>query len=256
MNIHATRRPFATPAPRAGLIRETGFVLITSMILLAVLMMVGMTAMQNSNMGQKVITNAAQTSKTREGSEWSRSIINDVITNHFNNAGWPPPYGTSAAFVGTTFPPANFFVRSTTATPGNCVLIGNGAAGTFGNVVLQTTDASGALIYNNKIPTLASSILDYSCPDARIVVDPSGNNTAPITTNIYVVQLGSGLATGAATAMVAGYEGTGKGAAGGGGGLYLDIRACSSMDATIGGQCRSTTSATATTGVQYRLVIR
>lgn len=234
-----------------------GFVLIASVLFLYVLMAVGVTAMQHTSVGQKITLNFANAARTREGSDWGRSIISDVLTNHFQYLGWPPPLGTLAASSFSV--PGTLFVRSTTATTAQCVLTGTTLPTTLPTlpVSLVINSATGAQLTLDKMTVgLATSILDFNCPDARLVLDTKGDNTNTTAINIYTFPLGVTLDPGSSLAMSAGYEGTGKGSASGGANLVVDIRACGNMDLTLGGRCRSETSASVVTGAQYNLVIR
>ncbi|MBF0435566.1 MAG: hypothetical protein HQL77_09370 [Magnetococcales bacterium] len=242
---------------------ERGYILVSSMVLLFVLLIVALSAMQTTTMEQQVTINSANATLTRQGSEWGRTVISDVLIDHFAYRGWPAPMGTLTA--GLFNVPAKLFVRSTAATVTSCTLIGTTLPTTLpaSPVSLAVNDGTGAQLSDSKMAAgVATSILDFRCPDARLTLSTRGTLTnagASIddtVINIYVMQLGTVLGAGASVAESAGYEGTGKGSASGGGVTYLDVRACSSSDLTLGGQCRSASAASVVLGAQYQMIIR
>lgn len=233
------------------MVAERGFVMVTSLIFLLILTVIGVTAMMNTSNEQQITTNVTMRVRAQEGSDWSRGLINYVMGNHFFYRGWPSPMGGLAAGTFTIDPntSASLAVRGTGATtPGCAVGPANPPAGHAACPCLVTADGTGAPLYDDKITAgYATSIIDYTCPDARISIDSNGDSTADLTSDVYIVHLGIFLPAGVATAQVAGYEGTGKGTAGGGAHIYLDIRSRGT---------EGTQTATAMTGIQYRIVIK
>lgn len=253
MTTNLTRFPFCV----TRFYGDRGYILVSSMVLLFVLLIVGLSAMQTTTMEQQVTINSANATLTRQGSEWGRTVISDVLVDHFAYRGWPSPTGTLTA--GLFNVPAQLFVRSTAATLTNCTLIGTTLPATSpaSPVSLVVNDGTGAQLSDSKMAAgVATSILDFRCPDARLTLNTRGSSSDDTVINIYVMQLGTILGAGASVAADAGYEGTGKGSASGGGVTYLDVRACSSSDLTLGGQCRSASAASVVLGAQYQMIIR
>lgn len=183
-----------------------GYVLITSMVFLVILTMVGVTAVQNTALEQKMSANVAFHTQSREDSESGRNALSSTLYNHLFYRGWPAPTGTLAS-------------------------------GTF-TLPTGLTIVNGDTLYTKSEDTTV---------DATFQSDTDGNGTADsATANLYIHRMGVVTAPGAGASMVAGYEGMGKSAAGGGSYLFLQLKSRTSGSA---GQANSQT------GSHYRAVI-
>jgi type II secretory pathway pseudopilin PulG len=176
---------------------QRGFVLITALVFLTLVSLLALTAMRDTALEQEVAKNMALKSNTLDASEAGRDALTEVFDAHAFYRGWPPA-------VGGTLAPGLFTVDA-------------------GLTILRDHDADGRpdRLYEHKPAALASGVDDLSHPDA--VYDPA-NAQARVRAQVFVFRNLAQNAPGAAAAMVAGYEGTGKGSAGSGGRIFFDLR--------------------------------
>ena len=217
---------------------QRGYVLVTALIFLSVLTLIGVVTMRSSTLEQRMSANSAFRTQALESSEAGRGAISEVLDYHIFYRGWPSdlsaPSGSLAS--GTFSVPAGLTVRDIETN-------GDTSCGTS-----ETADGVADALYLSKVSCgFATDAEDYSTVDAWYSVDVNSDGTADLAANIFVFRTDATQSPGAATAMVSGYEGTGKSAAAGGGLLYFDVRAQSS-----GGGA----GATVLTGADYRHVIR
>lgn len=204
--------------------RQTGMVLVISLILLLVLTLVAVIAMRSTSVDLQMTTNTMLQTRAFQGSESGRGMVassGELLGNHVFYRGWP---GSTEIPVPTT---SNF-----TALPDGISIVDNTAELYIENNADMGDLSAGAV-------------------DMRYQIDGSDpNNTSfddqeDINADIFVTKLATVAAPGSGTAQVSGYEGIGAGAAGGGAHVYFDIRS----RATAPGNARSVT------GVDYRAVV-
>jgi len=228
---------------------EGGFALVTSLVFLVVLTMVAAVAIRSSGLELKMSTNLSQRSATFETSELGRLMISGGGTNgapqtgglldaHVYNRGWPVSANGDVAND-------QFFETSTNQVLPNALKLRDTPCATSG--VCTYTGATPANWYsaNTETSTFASmgpydmEGVITSNDGTKLLADLTFTETGGSSTNpslipygdliIYlaVYKLWTTLAPGSGTAMIAGYEGTGKAAAASGGNVffYLQTRA-------------------------------
>ena len=203
--------------------RQDGYVLATSLIFMLVLTLAAASAMRSSGIEQRMATNSAFKQRSFESSEAARGAFAEVLDPHIFYRGWPSPLGGLAANAFTI--PSGLSVRD------------------------SDNNSASDLLYKNKVSAgLASRLDDYTTADGSYAGDANGDGATDLPADVYVQQMGVIQAPGAAIAMIAGYEGSGKSNASGGGQMLLDIR---SRGRSSGGD-----GALSLTGSAYRHVIR
>lgn len=237
--------------PRTYSRRQSGFVLVTALIFLVVLTLIGVVATKNTTLGLKMSRNFLEKTQTFEAAETARVKADDLLDAATYNRGWPsgsPYYGsvtpsdftTGNGFYGNSWPCTN--------TGDNCTL-----------TLLGQTDPTSAASSSN-----TPWVISDGNPTSEAITTP-GTMPSTLVNNlqfeydgnpaiygyIAIYKLGVGNAPGSGAAMISGYEGTGKGAAGAGALVYYYLRS----QATLGG-FSNTSGAVAYTGADYRAVIR
>lgn len=188
--------------------RQRGYVLITSLIFLMVLTMVAVVATKSTTMELKMSKNFTQSVRSFETSETGRMLTGDLVDAHIFNRAWPQWAG--GTMDNDTFGLAE--IEGVTPLPDGSprdLYVENGT-GTDGNP--ETLFRPGALVDD----------IDFT---RNIDQDGDGTDDATLAARIQVFKMGTTMNPGSSTAMVAGYEGTGKAAAGSGGVSFFRIRA-------------------------------
>jgi len=199
--------------------RQTGAVLITSLIFLLVLTLVALVASQSSVMETRMSTNAVIKKRAFESSEALRTGTDDLLDAHLFNRGWPSAFG--GGLPNGLFNIPDGISSLNTLNWGE----GNGSSESLFNAGSWVTDMALRNDGNN---------------------DGDYDDDVDQKADLYVYKTVVVNATGSATAMVAGYEGLGKSSASGGARIYFDLR-------SVG---RSAGNAAGTTSSNYRYVIR
>lgn len=204
---------------------QHGFALVTAMIFLVVLTLVAVSAMNNSVLELKMSTNQTMRTEALGAADSPRMVVSRLVDVHAYNRGWPISIGGTVndAEFGYDIPAALTIVKDgssprkwydTVTTP-------------FADAV-KVVDAS----YSSSIAAGAQTALD-------------------VHSSMAVVKLRADVTSGSGAAMVAGYEGTGRGMASGGGAMYFLVRS----KGTSSGDDASR-QASRTTSADYRSVIR
>ncbi len=177
---------------------QAGFVLLTSLILLFTLTLVGIVAMNSTTLEYRLSTNAVYVSRARESSEAGRMAVASVMPQHVYERSW-----------------------SGIRLPGGLTM-GDGAdSGSEPDDRYGGNDAGESFELN--APENLNTDAFY-----RVSVDANGDNDSvdavdQFQADIKIYQTATKLDQGSGTAMVAGYEGLGKGAAAGGMVLYYFV---------------------------------
>jgi hypothetical protein len=200
-------------------------VLVTALVLMVVLTLVAIVAMRSTTLDLRITTNTMLRARAFESSEAARVQVVEPLDVHVFERGWgfdlPPPGGNDFLRVADTG--SRLYIDSPDA-PDDYDL------DKVDVVLANDGDGDGAVACGNPpetTPTPRPHALD-SCA------------------HVYVNRLRTVPGPGAAISMVAGYEGLGKGAAGGGAQMYFDLR---SMGYSADG-------ARALTGSDARIVVR
>jgi hypothetical protein len=233
--------------------RQAGYVLVTSLIFLVVLTLVAVVATKNTTMQLKMSRNFVEKASAFEGSEVARLQANDITDAMMFNRGWPVNCGSTAcggtvstADWGNKPWPATMTLLSGAATPTNL----QAASSTNTPQSLYSSNAAAASWCTPAVPSI-------SCfaPTIEYQYSPSGdttyNNPGDIAAIISIFRLGVFNNAGSGSAMIAGYEGTGKGAASSGSNLLFYLKS----EDLIGG-LTSPSGTVAYTGAYFQDTIR
>jgi hypothetical protein len=207
---------------------QRGYVLITSLIFLVVLTLVAVTALDLSSMEFKMSSNANLKSRGLEASESLRIIGGEILDAHvYNRGGWP-------AAIGGTVSDDNFELI---IPSGVSILDKDGD--TLPDVLSLTNSAGESLF------SAATLVTDITY---QIDGNGDGDFTDDVDTDadLSIYRLGAFQIRGGPMAMASGYEGVGKGTAGGGTGVVFNLQ---SRGRSAGGSVTVTSS-------EYRSVIR
>lgn len=200
--------------------KQSGAVLITSLMFLVVLTLVALVASQSTVLEARMSTNTIIKGRATESSEALRMGANDLIDGHLYNRGWPLLY------TGGTLDNSLFSIP-VGITVTNIVDWGTG------------NDAGEDLFDASTWTQDMTLRVDGN-------TDSDYNDDVDQKADMYVFKTVTVNSPGSATAMVAGYEGLGKSSAAGGALIYFDLR---SVGASAG-------SASTVTGSNYRYVVR
>ncbi len=181
--------------------RERGMVLVTALILLAVLTLVAVVAMRTTTLDLRMATNVMLKARAFESSEGTRVQVPELLDDHVYYRGWP-----GAVHVGTP-PPGSFNVPNELKVLATNRLYEETSGLDMGNYA----DAKRDLCFWAK----------GDCGSNPIDKSPVADD---ISSDMFITNLGTITAAGAATAMVSGYEGHGKGSAAGGSYVLFDLR--------------------------------
>ena len=200
---------------RAHAPRHRGMILVTALVLLAVLTLVAVVAMRMTTLDMRMTTNTMLKARAFQSSEGARVQVAEPLDEHVFNQGWSVDDGGDKPVAGFTPLPDGLEVIDGTA-----------------NVY--------DLVEGVKTPVMRYR-LDG---DGNDEIDDTSPAPADMSADIAVTSLGASLAVGASTAMISGYEGLGKGAAGGGSYLVFDVEsrgyAANRTIATTGSDTRIT----------------
>lgn len=209
---------------RASLVRtpkQTGAVLITSLMFLVVLTLVALVASQSTVLESRMSTNTIIKGRATESSEALRVGANDLIDGHMYNRGWPVVFDTTSTLANSLFSiPVGVTVTSVTNWG-------------VGNTVGENLYTPSTWTQDMTLQVDGNTDGDYN--------DDVDQNAA-----LYVFKTVTTNTPGSATAMVAGYEGLGKSSAGGGALVFFDLR-------SVGGSAGNSSTVT---GSNYRYVVR
>lgn len=209
-----------TPSSKTG--RGPGFALITAMIFLLVLTLVAITAIRGTSLELKMSANKAMRTEALEASEASRALVSRLIDAHTFSRGWPVSIGGSVTDEEFAYP----------MPPGL-------------EIIHQDSKPRSWYLGNTE------SLFDplHLLTDARFSDDAaaSGQTAYPVSGELAVFKLRISINAGSGAAMMAGYEGTGKGMAASGGAVFYAVQSRGSDPGN---------HAVTITGADYRHVIR
>lgn len=216
------------------MIKAKGYAMLTALIFLIVLTLVALTAMRVSGLELRMSSNNALRTESFEASESPRLILSNIIDVHAFNRGWPSSAGgdISNGEFGEPFPTGlsltdvkDWYVGNNDES-GNCLTAFQSSSGT---VCVLRSDAS------------------YSRDVAA-----TGQTPFPVRSDLAVFKVRVDLVSGSGTAMLAGYDGTGRSAASSGGRIFFYGRS-TGRDATPD---LANSEAVTETGAMFRHVIR
>ncbi|MGD8378371.1 MAG: PilX N-terminal domain-containing pilus assembly protein [Gammaproteobacteria bacterium] len=200
---------------------QSGYVLVTALIFLLVLTLVAVIATKNTSLELRMSRNFTNHVRSFETSEGTRLAINDLVDAHVYNRGWP------TTVTGGTIDPATF---ASPIPPGLTILDKDGD-GVPDDLYIKN-DAG-------------ENVLDPGTLDTDMTYSRTVNGET-MTSKLSVFKLGTSNNPGSSTAMISGYEGTGKATAGSGGAVYFQLRSVAEgLDGAI-----------AVTASVYRHVVR
>jgi len=211
--------------------RSEGYALITALIFLVVLTLVALTATKSTTLELRMSANNAMRTEALEASEAPRVMVSRLVDVHTFNRGWPKemPGGEGAGIVDKEeFAydlPAGLAIKDNNGDgrPDDWFASNSESPLPFDPLNL-TTDA---LFQRN--------------------AGASGQSDFNVASLLAVYKLRTDINPGAGAAMISGYEGTGKGAAGSGGAVFFLVQS-KGNDPTKQG--------VSVTGADYRHVIR
>lgn len=216
--------------------KYAGFALITALIFLVILTLVAITALRTSGLELRMGSNNALRTESFESSESPRLLLTQLLDVHTFNRGWPVSVGGGIPDGEFNYPfPVGLSLDS--ATPANWYV--------------NNVDEAG----NCESPFRAAGTAACTLrTDASYRRDLAAGGEQPfvIRSDLSVFKLRVDLAPGAGTAMLAGYEGTGKSIASSGGRVFFYVRS-SGRDAAV---ADAGTEARTDTGTLFRHVIR
>lgn len=229
--------------------RQRGYVLITSLIFLLVLTLVAVMATKNTTLQLKMSRNYIRKEIAFEDTEVARMDADNMLDGYLFNRGWITPYGSVSATDFGTWPsaPMSLQVLSPTSTLSNLVV-----ADPVTNIPQDLTSG------NYASPPVCPGAASISCfaPTLWFQFSAQNNGTYSsyhdINALIYIYRLGVYNNPGSGTAMIAGYEGTGKGAAGAGSSILYYVKAV----AMNGGISANPGGSVAWSGADFRDTIR
>ncbi len=196
---------------------QGGYVLISSLVFLAALTVTSVVGVQDTILQHRMGTNLALETRAFEASEGGRAAAADVLDAHVFQRGWD----------------------DAVTVPAGLEVLDKDSDGAPDILYSDNEEAAGTLLQGGTLTT-----------DARLRLDGDGNagytgeNDMQADISVYKTRVVS--ASGAATAMVSGYEGLGKASSAGGTHIYFELR--SRGDAGDG--------ATAVTASDFRVVVR
>ncbi|NOY62953.1 MAG: hypothetical protein GXP10_07370 [Gammaproteobacteria bacterium] len=205
---------------------QSGYVLVTSLLFLLVLTMVAVVSTQTTTLELRMSANNVAKGRALESSEALRHFAGEVVDAHTFHQGWPVSLGGGIQDkeFGVTFPAGINFVNKTDGVPNNMYLLGSNGAG--------------------ENPLDPSTLVN----DITYQVDGNGDGDlddgVDISASVSIYRLPATSAKGSNIAMVSGYLGLGRSAAGGGSNIYYLLR---STGTSAGG-------ARAVTASEYRYV--
>lgn len=196
---------------------QQGYILVTGLLFLLVITMVGVASMNLSTVDYKISSNTAFHVDAFENAETARQTAgSELLFQYIKNRDW--------SGFGFTIPAGVTVVDTNRALfMGNEESTADLRNGVYGDVSTLTTDLQFALDGN---------------------ADGDTNDGVDAVANIMVIKTDTRAAEGANTAQLSGYEGDGKGAAGGGTYNFFMLMS----------QGRSAANAAATTATDYRYV--
>ncbi|MDD3762720.1 MAG: pilus assembly PilX N-terminal domain-containing protein [Nevskiales bacterium] len=184
-----------------------GFALVTALILLAVLTLVGLMAIRGTGLEMRMSANTSMRTEAFDSSETSRLVLGPLVDVHVFNRGWPVaiggdvadsifdypmPTGLSVTKVGSPAKPRDWYLSNT-----------------------ERDNDANYVFYPDTLVADAAYKRDITVSSASAVT---------VAGSLAVYKLRTALNPGAGSAMVAGYEGTGKAAAASGGNIFFYIR--------------------------------
>lgn len=204
---------------------QRGTVLITALVFMVVLTLVAVVAMRTTTLDLKITTNTMLKARAFENSESARIQMVDVLDQHVFNRGWPTTIGGSVPASAAFTIPSGMTITGSPSAPRQLYLSNNKDIGDAGFYDAGEEDATYLIDGNS---------------------DGDYTDATDVNADVYITRLVPVQGTGTSAAMVSGYEGLGKGTAGGGGFLFFDARS----------RGASSDNTTALTGSDIRIVIR
>ena len=196
---------------------QSGYILVTGLLFLLVITLVGVTSMNLSTVDYKISSNTAFHVDAFENAESARKTAgSDLLFEYIKNRGWSGIGFSVPTGVGVVDNNRDLFM-------GNEEDAATLRSGVYGDISVLTTDIQFALDGNT---------------------DGDTNDGVDAVAGIMVIKTDTRAAEGSNTAQLSGYEGDGKGAAGGG--FYNFFMLMS--------QGRSAANAAAATSTDYRYV--
>lgn len=196
--------------------KQRGYVLITSLIFLTVLTLVAVVSSRSTTFEYQMSSNLVLKDRAFQSSETGRTGMASILDAHIFEREWNDSVKVP--------PGLNVLDKDSNGDPD----------------LLFITNNAGEDLYN---PTTMVTDAQYKI-DAN--ADGDFDDGGDVNSDINVYKTKSVAARGAGTAMVAGYEGLGKGMAGGGFHVYFELRS----------QGKSIVGAQANTASEYRVVVR
>jgi hypothetical protein len=199
-----------------AVIRERGYVLLTSLVFLTILTLVAVVSSQSTLFDFQMSNNLALKDRAFQSSESGRIGMANILDGHVYEREWnnsiPVPAGLTV-------------YDKDSSGAADMLFLGNEVTEDLYDTETMTVDAE------YKIDGNADS--DY-------------NDGGDVNAELVVYKTKNVFAKGSGTAMVAGYEGLGKGAAAGGFNMFFELR----------GRGQSILGAQSETASEYRVVVR
>lgn len=192
-----------------------GMALVTGLLLLLALTIVAIAAMQITSMGYKMSANSANQSRARQISESARMALSSVLPEHVYRREWN---GIDLA-TGLTIKD-----KDSSGSPDKL----------FGG----NTECTDGCFNHDALTEDAVFAIDMDNADADDDVETGTSDPLDLAASMAVYRTATHLDKGAGSAMIAGYMGLGKGAAGGGTLVHFYVRS----DGNAASNARVTTS--------------
>lgn len=215
--------------------KQSGYALITAIIFLVVLTLVALTSLRSSGLELRMGSNFALRTESFESSDSPRLIAGRLLDLHTFNRGWPVSLGGQVPNGEFDFTVPTGFALPATVTDwyinnadeaANCETPFLSAGGT---PCALLTDAS----YNRNVAA-------------------AGQSPYVVRSEFSIFKVRVDLNPGAGTAMLAGYEGTGKSVASSGGRIFYYVQSTGRDGAALAADTESQSR----TGAMFRHVIR
>ena len=238
----------------SNLPRQRGYVLITSIIFLVLLILVALVALKNSGLEARMGANNALHTQAFEASEGSRRLVNILVDTNVFNRGWPVNAAgglvndsefDSVSLSLLTNPYTSCGTSTAPTSYGICLYP---LAGTPNNWYFQNSECSGAFPCS-KFPNGLDIDAQYKVPLTTSSSSSGGSSSQMVAGSMSIFKLNAAIAPGSGAQMNAGYLGAGHGTASNGSYLYFYINSHGLNQGT-------TAQAGVDTSTIYRDVIR
>jgi hypothetical protein len=195
--------------------RNRGMALITGLVLLLVLSIVAIAAMQITTLEYQMSANSANHSRARQVSESARMAVGTLLPEHVYRRGWS---GIDKA--------TGLDIKDKDSDGNDDVLYGD------------NSECAADCFDHDALDEDAVFALDMDNADSDDNVTTGTTDPLDLNASVAVYRAETQVDKGAGTAMLAGYSGLGKGAAGGGTIIHFYVRS----DGEAARQARATTS--------------